>query len=122
MDRRTFIASAAVVPIAGSAMPLPVDPIVGWVKSWRKAYNEYLEAEEADGGGNFDCPACVEAQARYREYEHLICATQATTLEGLAAQFSYFQEDLGYFVTENLSEPYSGIIAKIQNGLDQLVA
>ncbi|MBL4891871.1 MAG: hypothetical protein JKX91_08615 [Rhizobiaceae bacterium] len=71
------------------------DPLPEYLREWRKAKQDFLDADDADpNGGDMDCPACEKAEQREFSLEWEIHKTPATTFEGILAQLEYVHDDL----------------------------
>ena len=97
IHRRSLIAVAAAVPVAGLAgsfVPAaPVDPHAGWLAQWRQARKDWWKASLADPSGDSSAPECAAAQDREYEARDRIIGTKAQTREGFEAQVKFLLED-----------------------------
>ena len=118
-SRRQAMASIVATPLAVStatgAEAKQVDSHPEWLTRWRKAWDAITD--EVD-----DTP---EEAAMFDELERLsilLCNTPARTPEGLLAQVSWMEADLGTYITEPVSEQHSDVFKVLKAGLTFLSA
>lgn len=115
MERRTFIAGAAVIPLAGAGQVAASDPHLEWLKQWYRARADWIVAAGNDQSGNSDTPECHEAFDREDTVRDQIIATKAETPEGVRAQATFLIADQH----DNLKAEYGlGFIQSVIEGLD----
>ncbi len=86
-----------------------------WYEQWRKAWDAITDAVD-------DTP---QEAALFDELERLsilLCNTPARTPEGLLAQVSWIEADLGTYITEPVSEQHSDVFKVLKAGLAFLSA
>ncbi|MCW9044569.1 MAG: hypothetical protein OQK05_14620 [Pseudopelagicola sp.] len=115
MKRRAVLGALVSLPVAGAGTASPVDPHVTWYEQWRKAWDAITDAVD-------DTP---QEAALFDELERLsilLCNTPARTPEGLLAQVSWMEADLGTYITEPVSEQHSDVFKVLKAGLAFLSA
>jgi hypothetical protein len=122
MERRTFIAATAVLPlIAIPATAAPIDPLVGlWADRQHLLAAWSHEIQTNPAAGNWDTPKCLRLKRGQSETERALCSTPATTIEGLAAQLEYARSEFDEDVRGNWTEPYASIFDALVAGAKQL--
>lgn len=133
MDRRNFITAASTAIAAGGvaayAKPdtpvadepnLPkwwrdtvgtseADPHPEWLNEWRRIEKDWQLYVE-------DSPEEKASWAARENLSRKLANTQATTTAGLAAQFSWMKEDLGYHIEDNISSEFSNCLKVLEAG------
>lgn len=124
--RRAFLTSAAVLPLVASSAPVAKatpasDPLPGlwadrqrFLTAWRHEIDTDPEASA------YDTPRCLVLERQQLAAEHALCTTQASTIEGLAAQIEYAQSEFGYDLVHGWSEPYASIFNTLLAGVTTL--
>lgn len=88
------------------------DPHVAWLQEFRKA-DAHSKAQVED------TPEEKAAEAERERLCVLLAQTKATTFAGLAAQFAWFREDLGYIFNDQVGDQYAGVIDLIDAGFKE---
>ena len=101
IDRRKFIASAAVAPIGGVALAENTDPHPTWLNRWREV-RDWINTSYPDE----DDPVWDE----FYGTEDKLFYTKAKTPEGVSAQLDFIIAD-----DIELNSKYEGHVALVQN-------
>ncbi len=109
-NRRSLLTAAATLPLATMATAKPTDPHMQWLKEWKSVDKHWMQC--VDG-----TPEDAAASAEHHRLAMLICNTQATTIDGLAAQYEWFQLDLGYIYEDMVGEAYANAMNNIGAGV-----
>ena len=117
MKRRDFLRAAPATLIA-SALPVSAmattDPIPAWFAEWQGSHHDWMNLTEGT-------PEEQAASDRAEELAKLIANTKATSTAGIIAQFAWFKQDLGDYVTSMVSESYAGVLDNLEAGIGGLV-
>ncbi|MGR3662520.1 MAG: hypothetical protein ACU0CA_15270 [Paracoccaceae bacterium] len=117
LTRRAALGAIAVTPLA--TLPIaakPHDPIPEGFAEWKPLFNALNEPGLED-----DTPEEKAAHAALNKLAIQISTTQATTAEGIAAQIQWFEEDIGYYVLENVDDSRGRIFGALLAGVRGLV-
>ena len=121
-NRRAFLSASAVISTAVIAIPVVAsksdDPHVAWLEQWRSAREKELLLIEEMGS---ETPASEVMGDIAEDLSLKLANTQATTFEGLRAQYHWFMEDLGeLYIREGAGSNHSGCIDLITRTFDAL--
>ena len=123
MDRRTFIATGAAVPLA--TLPTAastVDPLTGMFDDWVAARREWIH--RAGNGADWDSAEMIALTNAQFAIMNQMAVTQAQTLEGLLCQIRLLWEDFGSYSvnidTEDRTDPELRLKSRIVLGAEYL--
>lgn len=112
INRRVALGAIAVTPLA--TLPInakPHDQFPEWFAEWKSLFIALNESSLKD-----DTPEEKAAYAALNKFAIQISRTQATTAESIAAQIQWFEEDIGYYVLENVDNNRGRIFATLLSG------
>ena len=114
----TALPAIATVPTAVMAQGYGrngnTDPHPEWFAEWKRIEKDWMHLVE-------DSP---EQKAAWDAREDLAIAlanTKATTVAGLAAQFAWLKEDVGYYLTEMVGVDLDNALNVIEAGFGEVV-
>ena len=124
MDRRTFIATGAAVPLATlPAAASSIDPLTGMFARWEAARREWNRLSEING--DWDIPEMLALEREQSAMFKRMAKTKAQTLQGLLSQITLLWEDCGliFFGAEpsEASDPDLRLKCQILLGAESLV-
>jgi hypothetical protein len=94
------------------ALPAPgSDPIPGWFDEWKRTENDWKKYDEGT-------PEDTAHFERREELAKKIASATATTKAGLIAQFAWFKDDLGQYVTDCAGDAYNCSLDRIASGIE----
>jgi hypothetical protein len=117
LHRRALLTAAAALPVAGGMAVAGSDqPILGYYREWKKAYDDWDVATDKPEGRNCDSPEVNEAQDRRDKWSKLICHTTPTTPAEIAAMIQFavidWEDWLLDFMTDKSDAALFGNILK----------